>query len=210
MNKTRKNAALVALGLVVAAAFPLLTDTVNAADHLDAPKTKMNQAADITDVYAWHTGDGKVVAVLNFSGFVEAGQSVMFDANVLYTIHVDSDDDKQPDHEVLIRFGQNGAGNWGFQISDLPGGAPVIEGPVGTTVTTDLGLRVWAGQRDDPFFFDLAGFNETLMSGTLSFDPGSDTFAKTNVGSIIVEMSTDAVVGAGNKLRLWGSTRVKQ
>lgn len=210
MNKSRKNAGLVAFGLVVAAAFPLITDTVNAADHLDAPKTKGNLAADITDVYAWHTGEGKIVAVLNFAGFNESGQPAKFDANVLYTIHVDNNNDNESDFDTLIRFGQDEGGNWGVQVTDLPGGAAVIEGPVGGTITTDLGLRVWAGLRDDPFFFDLAGFNKTLMTGDLSFDAMSDTFAKTNVTSIIVEMSTDAVVANGNKLRLWASTRVKQ
>jgi hypothetical protein len=209
MNKTRQIAGLAVVGLAFAAAIPLVTDTVNAADHVDAPKTSANLAADITDVYAWHTGDGKIVAVVNYAGFTEKGAPAKFDSNVLYTIHVDSDGDNISDHDVLVRFGLNTAGAWGMQVSDLPGGNPVVTGSVGTTIDAGMGLRVWGGLRDDPFFFDLDGFKTTLMTGALSFDKAHDTFAATNVTSIIVEMSTDAVVGNGSTLRLWASTRVK-
>lgn len=209
MNNTRKSAGLVGFAITALAVIPLITDTVNAADHLDAPKSKANLSADITDVYAWHTGDGKIVAVLNFAGFTEIGAPAKFSKDVLYVIHVDNDGDNVSDFDTLIRFGQDAASNWGVQVSDLPGGDAVIVGPVGTTIDAGLGLRVWAGLRDDPFFFDLDGFGKTLMTGTLSFDPTRDTFAKTNVGSIIVEMSTDAVQGQGTSFRLWASTRVK-
>lgn len=209
MNNTHKNAGLLALGLAGLAAMPLLTDTVHAADHVDAPKTKALLAGDITDVYAWHTGDGKIVAVLDFAGFGEAGAPATYDPNVLYTIHVDNNNDNEPEHDVRIRFGQNGAGAWGVQVSGIPGGQPVVTGPVETTLAAGLGLRVFAGLRDDPFFFDLDGFKKTLMLGALSFDNAHDTFAKTNVTAIVVEMSTDAIVGNGKTFRLWASTRVK-
>ncbi|MBK7827723.1 DUF4331 family protein [Nannocystis sp.] len=209
MNTTRKNAGLFALGLVAAVAMPLLTDTVHAADHVDAPKTKAFLAGDITDVYAWHTGDGKVVAVLDFAGFGEAGLPATFDADVLYTIHIDNNNDNLPDQEAHIRFGKNSKGAWGVQVSGLPGGKPVVTGPVETTIDAGMGLRVYAGLRDDPFFFDLDGFNKTVQTGTLSFDNKHDTFATTNVTAIVVEMSTDALVGNGKTFRLWASTRVK-
>lgn len=210
MNTTRKHAGLVAFGIAAAAAVPLLVDDiVSAADHLDAPKTMANLAADITDVYAWHTGEGKIVAVLNFAGLNEAGLPARFSEDVLYTIHVDKNGDFSSDFDTLVRFGKDAEGNWGVQVSGLPGADPVVTGPVGTTIEAGLGLRVWAGLRDDPFFFDLDGFKKTLMSGTLSFDATHDTFAKTNVTSIIVEMSTDAVASAG-PIRLWATTRVKQ
>jgi hypothetical protein len=128
---------------------------------------------------------------------------------VLYGLHIDNDGDNAADQDVWVRFGQDPEGNWGVQVTDLPGGDPVVVGAVDTVIDAGLGLRVWAGLRDDPFFFDLDGFGKTLMTGTLSFDPMRDTFAKTNVGSIIVEMSTDAVQGQGTSFRLWASTRVK-
>lgn len=209
MTRARHLTGLVA-GLAVAAATPLLTHEVSAADHLDAPKTKANLPGDITDVYAWHTGDGKVVAVINVAGFTEVGAPAMYSSGVLYGIHVDNDGDNEPDHDTWIRFGQNGAGEWGVQVTGLPGSADPLVGPVETVIEGQLGLRVWAGLRDDPFFFDLDGFNSTLMTGTLMFDAANDSFAQTNVTSIVVEMSTDAVVGAGSTFGLWATTRVPQ
>ena len=210
MTTRRKTARLIAVAITaVAAVIPLHTETVRAADHLDAPKTSANLLADITDVYAWHTGDGKVVTVLNFAGFSEAGAAPKFDANVLYGIHVDNTGDNLADFDTWIRFGQDAGGAWGVQVTGLPGGQPVLSGPINTVINAGLGLRVWAGPRDDPFFFDLEGFKKTAMTGTLAFDAGNDTFAKTNVVSIVVEMSTDAVLGAGPSFRLWASTRVK-
>ncbi len=199
----------VAASIAALLTLPLAGDRVRAADHLDAPKTQDNILADITDVYAWHTGDGKIVAVVNFAGLNEAGAPTRYSSDVLYGIHVDNDGDNEPDHDVWIRFGQNSEGAWGVKVQDLPGGQAEVIGPVQSTIDAGLGLRVWAGLRDDPFFFDLVGFNMTLMSGDLSFDAKRDTFAKTNVTSIVVEMSTDAVVGAGTTFKLWASTRVK-
>jgi|JI6StandDraft_1071083.scaffolds.fasta_scaffold01673_9 hypothetical protein len=207
MKTSRSSARLVVVGLAAAAALPLLSDTVSAADHLDAPKTMMNQAADITDVYAWHTDDAKVVAVVNFSGLIESGVEPKFDSKVVYGIHIDNDADGVADHDVWFRFGQNGAGDWGIQAVGIPGGTPTVSGPLNTSIDAGLGLRLWAGLRDDPFFFDLDGFKATLSSSTLSFNKDNDTFAGTNVTSIVVEMSTDAVVGAGSTFQLWASTR---
>ena len=207
MKTSRSSARLVVVGLAAAAALPLLSDTVSAADHLDAPKTMMNQAADITDVYAWHTDDAKVVAVVNFSGLIESGVEPKFDSKVVYGIHIDNDGDGVADHDVWFRFGQNGAGDWGIQAVGIPGGTPTVSGPLNTSIDAGLGLRLWAGLRDDPFFFDLDGFKATLSSSTLSFNKDNDTFAGTNVTSIVVEMSTDAVVGAGSTFQLWASTR---
>ena len=207
MKTSRSSARLVVVGLAAAAALPLLSDTVSAADHLDAPKTMMNQAADISDVYAWHTDDAKVVAVVNFSGLIESGVEPKFDSKVVYGIHIDNDADGVADHDVWFRFGQNGAGDWGIQAVGIPGGTPTVSGPLNTSIDAGLGLRLWAGLRDDPFFFDLDGFKATLSSSTLSFNKDNDTFAGTNVTSIVVEMSTDAVVGAGSTFQLWASTR---
>ena len=207
MKTSRSSARLVVVGLAAAAALPLLSDTVSAADHLDAPKTMMNQAADITDVYAWHTDDAKVVAVVNFSGLIESGVEPKFDSKVVYGIHIDNDADGVADHDVWFRFGQNGAGDWGIQAVGIPGGTPTVSGPLNTSIDAGLGLRLWAALRDDPFFFDLDGFKATLSSSTLSFNKDNDTFAGTNVTSIVVEMSTDAVVGAGSTFQLWASTR---
>lgn len=206
-TRARMITGLVAAGVTVAAAVPFLSNVVSAADHLDAPKTTANQAADITDIYAWHTDDAKIVVVLNFAGLGEAGAQPVLDDKIVYGIHVDNDGDNVADFDTWVRFGKNGSGEWGVQVVDLPGGNTPISGALGDGIDAGLGLRAWAGLADDPFFFDLEGFKDTLTSGTISFMSGRDTFAKTNVMSIVLQMSADAVLGGGNTIQVWGSTR---
>ena len=119
MRKTR----LIALTLGVGGVLALGTSGVFAADHAEAPGTQADSAADISDFYAWHTADDKVVAVIDFAGLAAAGDPATYDADVLYGIHIDNDGDNEPDLDVWVRFGQNGAGEWGVQVVDLPGGA---------------------------------------------------------------------------------------
>jgi hypothetical protein len=53
---------------------------------------------------------------------------------------------------------------------------------------------VFAGLRDDPFFFDLARFNEIVMGMTTEFrDPGVDTFAGANALAIVVEVPVSMI-----------------
>ncbi len=210
MNDIRTNAARFAVAVTAATVLlPLYTDTVHAGDHVDAPKTTAYPAADITGLYAWHTDDGKIVAVLNFAGFKEPGQPATLDDTVLYGIHIDNNGDNKADQNIWVRFGKDPEGAWGVQVTDLPGADPVVVGPIETVLDAGLGLRVFAGLRDDPFFFDLVGFEATKTTGELSFDKDRDSFAATNVTSIVVEMNTDAALGAAPSLRLWASTRVK-
>lgn len=164
-----------------------------------------NPAVDITDFYAWHKDDGKIVAIIGFAGLAEAGMPATYDDSVLYGIHIDNTGDGVANEDVWIRFGKNAADEWGVKVMGLAAD-PVI-GPVGTTIDAPLGLRVYAGSRDDPFFFDLEGFTETLMTATLAFDSTRDTFAQTNVTAIVVEISIDAVAAGNDNISMWATTR---
>ncbi len=178
---------------------------VTAADHVEAPGVMGNPAVDITDFYAWHKDDGKIVAIIGFAGLAEAGMPATYDDSVLYGIHIDNTGDGVANEDVWIRFGKNAADEWGVKVMGLAAD-PVI-GPVGTTIDAPLGLRVYAGSRDDPFFFDLEGFTETLMTATLAFDSTRDTFAQTNVTAIVVEISIDAVAAGNDNISMWATTR---
>jgi hypothetical protein len=203
MTGKRLTAAL--LG-TVALTVALATSGVFAADHAEAPGTMADLAADITDVYAWHTENGTIVAVVDFAGLQEAGSTGTYDADVLYGLHIDNDGDNEPDIDVWVRFGQNGAGEWGVQALNVPGSDVPLEGPVDTVIDGGNGVQLYAGPRDDPFFFDLDGYKATLMSGTLMFDNTNDTFAGTNVTAIVIEMDADAAAGGGDGLQLWATT----
>jgi hypothetical protein len=204
MHRTLRLAAS-ALGAVALGALPLASSFSHAADHVDSPANAMDGAADLTDVYAWHTPT-KLVVVFGFAGFTEAGLPATYDPTVLYTVHVDNDADNVADHEVFVRFGQNTAGDWGVQVENLPGSPEPVVGPVDTTIEAALDLRVFAGPRDDPFFFDLDGFRETVETGTLAFDNMRDSFAGYNVTAVVLEMSIDAVASGSDNVAIWVTT----
>ncbi|NJK33270.1 MAG: DUF4331 domain-containing protein [Deltaproteobacteria bacterium] len=203
-----KTTRLIALTLAVGGGLGLGASGVFAADHIEAPGTQNDTPGDITDFYAWHTDDNKLVAVIDFDGLKEAGTATgTYDPDMLYGVHIDSDGDNVADIDVWVRFGQNGEGEWGMQVTNLPGaGEDPVVGPVETEIDAGNGLRVFAGLRDDPFFFDLDGYLETLMSGTLSFDSANDSFAGTNVTSIVLEMDATMAAGGGTTLQTWATS----
>jgi hypothetical protein len=87
-----------------------------------------------------------------------------------------------------------------------PGASGPVIGPVEKKIDGGLNARVYAGLRDDPFFFDLEGFRNTLATGTLSFDGSRDTFAGSNCTAIVLEMDLAAAQAGGATLQLWATT----
>ena len=182
----------------------LAVSTANAADHQEAPSATALLAADIGDYYAWHN-DSSVNLVLTFGTFAVAGAGATFDPTILYGFHFDTTvpADGVSDMDMYARFAQNEAGEWGLQVSGI-GDAP-IEGPV-ETVLESAGVNAWAGLADDPFFFDQAGFLETISTGILSFDPSRDAVAGFNVTAIAIEVPIDSIVSGGGSFQSWATT----
>lgn len=176
-----------------------------AADHAEAPGTVADVAADIADVYAWHSPSSITVAV-TFAGHGLPGDPAVFDPEVLYGIHVDNDGDFLADHDIWVRFAQDSLGRWGLRVEGLPGAAgPAFKGPV-ETVLSSGGARAYAGLREDPFFFDFEGLVETLTTGDVSFVSTRDSFAGENVTSIVVEMDRAIASGGAPGVKIWATT----
>ncbi|MEX1364949.1 MAG: DUF4331 family protein [Nannocystaceae bacterium] len=207
MNAHTKTAmAAAALGMT---ALMLGRPDAHAADHIDAPLASADAAADISDFFAWNAGNDRLVAAIAFAGLDVPGSDGTYDDGILYGIHVDNDGDNAADQTVWVRFGQAADGRWGVKLEGIPGGDAEVVGEVDTVLDAGLGLRAFAGVRDDPFFFDFDGFGATLASGDLSFDPDRDSFATTNVTMIVVEMSIDGVAGGSDSLALWATSARK-
>jgi hypothetical protein len=179
-----------------------------AADHNEAPGTKADHIADIDDVYAWHTTDSKIVVIVTFGGVGgdPVGPPADYDADVLYQIHLDNDGDNLSDFDINARFGQNGAGDWGVQFENIPGGSGTVSGGVGTVIDAGNGLSAEAGVFDDPFFFDLEGLLDTLATGDVSFMSTRDSFAGKNTNAIIVEMDALAALGKATEVHVWATS----
>lgn len=181
------------------------TTQVHAADHQESPLTAADPAADIGDLYAWHTADSLVIA-LTYAGYAMPNAEPTYDANVLYTLHISTDGDATSEHQIDVRFGQNGAGEWGVSARNVPGESEAVEGPVDMSLTGMGGAQVYAGLRDDPFFFDLQGFQDTLMSGDVSFDSTRDFALLQNTNAIVVELPLAALGTDTTALRIWATT----
>lgn len=181
--------------------------TTQAADHTEATSVGVGDpASNIGDYYAWHTEDGDIVAVLSVDAAKApiADQSGNYDADVLYAMHFDTDADQMPDETILLRFGQNSAGAWGVQAEGIPGASATLSGAVETNLDDGAGAGLFAGLRDDPFFFDLDGFNMTAGTGTLSFDSTRDSIAGTNATALVVSFPASAL--GSTSFDTWAAT----
>lgn len=143
-----------------------------AADHLDAPVVSGDPLADITDLYAW-TETTNVVFALNVAPL--AAKDAKFSDKVQYVIHTES----------AAGFGAAGEKvdiictfDAAQKISCWVGDKDYVTGDASATTglqSASKGIKVFAGPRDDPFFFNLTGFQDTVatvkaVAGTLNFD----------------------------------------
>ena len=181
-----------------------------AADHLDAPaRTDIrfdptpDLAADIADVFTFHDATNFVV-IVTFAGPRGANLPAVYDPDVLYRINL-SNAGSRADTEIPIdvRFGFDGA-NPGVEVRGLPG-APVIQGPVETNISSN-GYMVRAGLFDEPFFFDLQGFRDTLSTGTLMMRPDRDFFAGQNDTAIVIQIPRSRIENGNNIIDVWAET----
>lgn len=214
LTKPRLAAAALAVALAGGLSFAATREPIRAADHLDPPARTdpavdptPDSAADIADVYAWHT-DTSVIIAMTFSGPQPGDRPANYDRNVLYTINIANGTNKSVATIPLeVRFGAGtGPNEFGVQVSGLPGvTGGVISGPVETNLTRD-GVTVRAGLFDDPFFFDLAGFRQTRDTGTLAFNNRRDFFAGQNDTAIVIEIPRSRIANGTNPIGIWATS----
>lgn len=209
--------------LAICALFGTITFVVGAADHAESPAADLDRAADIADIFVFHSPDrpGRIVGALTFGGrpAPRARIDVEYcDRDVLYTVHVDKNADDRPDVEMHIRYGRNASGQCGVRFENVPGaGAVAFDGLTETVLVSPSGLRAFSGRRDDPFFFDPQGLNMTVASfsgdpanptGQLLFGPDRDGFGARNITAAVFEIDESALVqGASSRnLRFWATT----
>jgi len=199
-----------------------------AADHIDAPAVT-NQSTDITDVYVFRGENPEnLVFVANTQGLLSpaATANSKFDENTLIEFNIDNNGDNIEDL-VIQCIAKNG------KMKVYGPAKPKVTGTISYlnisdfTVQTDItkygedpkigyqkGVKVFAGPRDDPFFFDLTRFKEIIAGTATSFhagtavDPSHDKFAGTNVMSLVVEVPKNMLGGNGT-INVWAETKKK-
>lgn len=195
-----------------------------AADHIDAPAVTGN-ASDITDFYAFQGQDtNNMVFVVNTQGLLSpsATAAAKFDENVMTEINIDNTGDNVEDLVIqavkrgnsMYFFGPVAPGTTGktstIKTANQIGSVEISQYGQNAIVSSQNGYKFFAGPRDDPFFFDLGQYQAILGGTATGFNnPGTDTFAGTNVLSIVVEVPK-STLGTAAALNTWVETKRKQ
>lgn len=205
-----------------------------AADHIDAPSS-MGTTADIADFYAFEPSEGSdntVFAVDLQSNVLPDLAYGTFDEDVLILIKIDTDNDLVEDLVIqaiprdgrMYFFGPVAPISTGLTCeiaSESALGDVEISGATAIVETTDSGVSLFAGPRQDAFFFDFFQFNAVIggmaPEGFLPADEATDTFDGANTMSIVIELpnamlgETTGMNALGlNVYKTWVTTNKKQ
>lgn len=228
VRRIRRSPSFAALPLVL---FAALTVPARASDHLDSPTTVANPAADIGDVYAWMSPDGRQ---LNLAMTV---QGHAFSDRLDYVLHVDSGrvfGHTTASTAILCRFSAASAVECKVGTADSASGDPT--NPAGLEGVNHR-FRVYAGLRDDPFYNNIKGLlgaygaasaaikagASTDVSGCAHFDEATAKKIREQMGStdggpaqnflynwsasaIVIAVDLDLVSKGGKLLAVWGTT----
>ena len=212
--------------LAVFAAASLITGgIIYAADHIDTP-TVTGQSSDITDLYMFRAQDvNNLVFVANTQGLLAPGSTAAakFDANTVIEFNIDNNNDAIEDLVIQCKYDatSNSMQVYGPILPSEKGLRSKLEGAVTASAavtaygsapvigTGATGIKVFAGPRDDPFFFDLNRFKGILAGTFPGFaNPGTDAFAGTNVLSVVVEVPKAQLNSTGS-VNVWIETKKK-
>lgn len=199
-DRTKKYAAaLTALTLILSVLLTPATWT-KAADHGDSPSNANDRAADLGDSFLFldPNDNTKVIMMTTVQGFIVPGEAVnfaLFDNKVRFRFELEVNGDAAPDHFIDVTFSEKvlAANNPqtativstffpSFTANTTPSNLTATV-PTPTITTSNAGISFFAGQVDDPFFFDIPAFGRFIASvnaGTpdpTQFQRGRDTFA---------------------------------
>ncbi|MBA3456068.1 MAG: DUF4331 family protein [Deltaproteobacteria bacterium] len=196
-----KQLAFLGAGVAVGCAL-LLAGRGHAADHIDSDTLAAAPLAmgDINDVYAWMSSDGsKVNLVMTVSPADPGGRS--FGPGVQYVFHLTSKAGAAADvvnkpasgvtTTVICTFPSTAMAqcwvNGGSGVKDYVSGD--ASNTAGTTSSSGK-LRLFAGRRSDPFFFNLQGFRagtaqlNTFRGAAISNQANCPQLSPTNAGIV--------------------------
>ena len=191
-NLLRTSAGFLAVCLLVFAFSFYSTRAARSSDHQDSPTVVNNPMEDITDMYVFPDAQtaGNVVFVMDFCPLIGAGcpSNPTFDPNVLYQFKLATGyGNATPDykeHMVIQMKANTASSSPSFTVygPSAPNEVSVNNTLVaqagqtayGQTTTFSNGVKVFVGQRHDPFFIDLGALFRILPDRNYK-DPQKDT-----------------------------------
>jgi hypothetical protein len=216
---------------IASTAIVAMTGIAQASDHLDTPSVIADPRADIGDLYAWTSTDGRRLNLV----MTVVGHS--FSDKLAYEFHVDSGKSfgrTTATTTVTCRFATMTAADCRVGTSDrATGDASGAQGLEGSNHR----FRVFAGLRDDPFFNNVRGSRAAFdvakaalhagtsydSAGCAQFDaatsrnildqwrhtdggPGKNFLAGWTPASIVISVDLDLVAKGGKLLAVWSDT----
>lgn len=236
---TKRFAALTGVGLALTAGL-VAVQKARGSDHADTPQIAASAGTDLTDVFIFPspTNPDNVVLTMCVSPLIPTGGTRTFDPSVLYQFKIDNTGDKVEDLVIQARFEGSDASQ---KVKIAGPAAPARVGTLGealvahattgtlnTAFSPSAGIQVFAGVREDPFFFDLEQFftilpdRATPITGTAvplaeantpkatswrASGSAKDFLSGYNLLAIVVELPKSALRGSGDgKISLWCTT----
>ncbi len=203
---------------------------VYAADHAESTSVAGDPGADIGDVFAFldPNDNSKVILALDVEGFIVPSELLnlsFFAPEVVYRFQIENTGDAKPDANIDVTFSpQTSRSQPQTATIKLPNKqeftAPTTVQTLAETagsfvLTTDAtsGVSFFAGLTDDPFYFDIVGFNRFVAS-VLAAKPDAkalqrarDSFAGYNIHMIALSVPASLLRGsAGNVIGVNGVT----
>lgn len=221
--------ALAVAALVLGANYFLANvPTASAADHGDGPNIAGDQNGDLGDTFVFldPNDNTKLILATTFRGFIVPGEAVnftVFDPGTTYRFEIENTGDVKPDMTIDINFSAKGANAADPQTATVTlSGRPKKEFSAPTTVATQAalalaptittdpatGISFFAGEVDDPFFFDIPAFSRYVASvraGTpdaTQLTRGRDTFAGYNILTAALSIPVNLIRGAADNNKI--------
>jgi hypothetical protein len=201
-------------------AFPT-APSLTAADHAEATLVAADPGADIADVFAFldPNDNTKVVLAMDVEGFVVPSEMLnlsFFAPDVTFRFEIENQGGTRAEHTIDVTFSpQTSRSTPQTATIKLPNGStftapttlPTLNAsPNPFTVTTDpsSGASFFAGLTDDPFIFDIVGFNR-FVGSVLAGSPdvtrlqrGRDSFAGYSIHMIAISVPASMLKGQPN------------
>ncbi|WP_372896452.1 DUF4331 family protein [Stieleria sp.] len=169
-----------------------------AADHLDSPAVQTDGRLDVNDIYAFQSPENanNVVLIATVNPAAGVFSPTDFSSRGNYVFKIDNDGDAVADEIYSFTFSRTRRGVQRFLVRR--NGCFYASGRTGRTVKARGGAKIHADLFEDPFFFDLQGFQDNFQF------TGDDFFAGLNVSAIVMEVPRSDL-GADN-IGFWVET----
>ncbi|MDZ4729299.1 MAG: DUF4331 family protein [Xanthomonadales bacterium] len=172
----------------------LMALPAGAADHLDSPLVQFDPAADINDLYAFINPNDPDELILIATVMPLADANSRFSDAIEYHFNIKNAGSGEERNISCKVLGQ--ADEYMTCALSNSGGRRLFS-TIGNISATS-GFRMFAGLRDDPFFFDLAAYRQTVVTASPQFNnPGTDFFAGLGTLAIVIGIDSDLLTNNG-------------